>query len=82
MKKIINGRKYDTDTARKVCEWEVDGHTAAVYRKETGEYFWWREPSWLGGAAICPMCEEIARGYCEKHMSVDDYEAEFGEVEE
>lgn len=45
MKKIINGKKYDTETARAICE-----HTHAypsdwyyvhevLYLKKTGEYF-------------------------------------------
>ena len=46
MKRIINGKKYDTDTAREVAVWDncrdatdfayVEQH---LYRKRTGEYF-------------------------------------------
>jgi predicted transcriptional regulator len=46
MKKIINGKRYDTDTAIQVGEWEnmidvLDMHhfTETLYRKRTGEYF-------------------------------------------
>ena len=46
MKKIINGRMYNTDTAELVGEWD-NGHSytdfnyckEALYRKKTGEYF-------------------------------------------
>ena len=45
MKKIINGRKYDTDTASMVGEWS-DGYPSdfryeaeTLYRKRNGEYF-------------------------------------------
>lgn len=46
MKKIINNRKYDTDTATEVAEWESMSdvrdfayYTETLYRKRTGEYF-------------------------------------------
>ena len=44
MKKIINGKKYDTDTAKFLLEWG-NGHTGfsycheELYRKKAGEYF-------------------------------------------
>lgn len=54
MKKIINGRKYDTDTATKVGEWCNTPDTRqfgyvceTLYRKRNGEYFLHGE----GGAA-------------------------------
>ena len=46
MKKIINGRKYDTDTATKLAEWDNGASytdfsycSETLYRKKTGEYF-------------------------------------------
>lgn len=46
MKKIINGKKYDTDTAEEVCDWNNglgtrDFHyeCETLYRKKTGEFF-------------------------------------------
>ena len=45
MKKIINGRKYDTTTAEEVAESshsyksEYDYYEETLYRKRTGEYF-------------------------------------------
>lgn len=46
MKKIINGKKYDTKTAQCVGEWD-SGHpyndfnwcSESLYRKKTGEFF-------------------------------------------
>lgn len=44
MKKIINGKKYDTDSA-KLCMYRDDGQSAftytyeALYQKKTGEFF-------------------------------------------
>lgn len=45
MKKIINGRKYDTDTAELMAEWDNGDYSdfgficEELYRKRTGEWF-------------------------------------------
>lgn len=45
MKKIISGKKYDTETAHKVYEWshgsisDFGYYEETLYRKRTGEYF-------------------------------------------
>ena len=46
MKKIINGKKYDTDTAKPVVEWNNGRNytdfgwcSETLYRKRTGEFF-------------------------------------------
>lgn len=46
MKKIINGRRYDTDTAQKVAEWDCGCARndfsyveETLYQKRTGEFF-------------------------------------------
>lgn len=46
MKKIINGRRYDTDTAQKIAEWDnglpggdLDYISESLYQKRTGEFF-------------------------------------------
>ena len=46
MKKIINGKLYDTETAKEICSWSnvyYSGdfyHTyETIYQKKTGEYF-------------------------------------------
>lgn len=101
MKRIIDGRKYDTETAtfvasydngRSVSDYQYVGH--ALYRKRTGEYFLESEggamtryaerdgDGWRGGSVIEPLTYERARAWAEEHMSVDEYEAEFGEVPE
>ena len=50
MKKIINYKKYDTETATKISEWRrgrrFDKVHECLYRKKTGEYFLYGE----GGA--------------------------------
>lgn len=46
MKKIINGKKYDTDTAQELASWDNGGGwrdfhhcEETLYRKKTGEFF-------------------------------------------
>jgi len=52
MKKIINGKKYDTETATKLGEdcrgyrGDIDFWSEELYRKKTGEFFLYGE----GGA--------------------------------
>ena len=101
MKKIINGRKYDTETAQMVGEWS-EGYRndfsyieEELYRKRTGEYFLYgyggpmsryarqvAGGNYSGGESIVPLSYESARQWAEQHMDPDEYEAEFGEVEE
>lgn len=70
--------------------------TESLYRKaKTGEYFLYGEGGpasryavetgqneWSGGARITPMGWEAARKWAEEHLTGDDYEREFGKVEE
>ena len=44
MKKIINGKKYDTDTAKKIathsrCHGDFSDYSETLYLKKTGEFF-------------------------------------------
>ena len=45
MKKIINGKVYDTETAHSICTWDngvyegFDSIEETLYRKRTGEFF-------------------------------------------
>ena len=45
MKKVINGRMYNTETAEKLAEWDnslwdgFDDYSETLYRKHTGEFF-------------------------------------------
>ncbi len=101
MKKIINGKKYDTETATKLGEDchgyrnDINFWSEELYRKKTGEFFLYGEGgarsqygvqvsqnSWGGGENIIPYTEDEAKRWCENHLSVEEYEAIFGEVEE
>lgn len=46
MKKIIDGRLYNTETAEEICSWSNGYHSGdfyctseTIYKKKTGEYF-------------------------------------------
>lgn len=98
MKKIINGRKYDTETAEHLSAISRgDGFTSvdeSLYRKRNGEYFLYASGGPMtkygvhegnniyGGSSIIPMDELAARKWAEKNLDGDEYEAIFGEVEE
>ena len=98
MKKIINGRKYDTETANMLSVISRgDGFTSvmeSLYRKHNGEYFLHASGgpmtkygvhegnSISGGSSIIPMDESAAKRWAERNLDGDEYEAIFGEVEE
>jgi len=103
MKKIINGKSYDTTTAKRIGrEWsnmdyvtDFNYFSEQLYRKKTGEYFlhgsgnaaskYSRSEgnnSWTGGSAIIPLTYDAARQWAEEHLDADEYEAEFGVVDE
>ena len=66
MKKIINGKEYDTNTAKCVADWENGyGHNDFIsveehlYRKKTGEFFLHGE-----GGAMTEDAKHCFNGYC------------------
>lgn len=62
MKKIINGKKYDTETAKEICGFvrgccsDFKYFSETLYRKKTGEFFIYGE----GGAmtSYSKVCED------------------------
>lgn len=101
MKKIINGKKYDTETAEKIGDWgngcypnDFRVYSETLYRKKTGEYFLHGSGGPLSkygvavgngmgwGAIIQPLSIESARQWAEECLDADDYEKNFGEVDE
>ena len=80
MKKIINGKRYDTETATKVGDWENmadirDFHyeSETLYRKRGGEYFLHGE-----GGAMTRYSESYGNnswGYGERIMPLSHEEA-------
>lgn len=102
MKKIINGKLYNTETAKVVGEYKSPAGPASfdyfeetLYRKKTGEYFVFGEGhanskyathvdynTWGAGSAFTPLTWEQARAWSEKYLEPDEYEQEFGAIED
>jgi len=81
MKKIINGKKYDTDTAKEIgtidTKWS-DALSKTLYQKTTGEFFFFM---WNATQEyISPCTEDEAKEFCEDAITVEEYEAIWGEV--
>lgn len=96
MVKIINRKKYNTETAKEIAYYNnIDGFyilqcddvhffETTLYKKKTGEYFICNEGNaWSGiKTGIVPVTEEGARHWSEKYLDADEYEKIWGEVEE
>lgn len=101
MNKIINGKRYSTDSAKEMASDSYSNYTdfhywsETLYRKNTGEYFLHGEGGpmsryaenigqnqWTGGEKIIPLTVEAAQKWAEEHLTADEYESIFGEVEE
>jgi len=93
---IIEGKKYNTETAKMIaCYNNMDGirilqrddarfFETALYRKKTGEYFICTEGNCMSDEvnSIDPVSEEGAKRWSEIYLSVHKYEELWGEVEE
>lgn len=87
MKKIINNKVYNTDTAKKVgMIWigpELDRTGwEELYRKKTGEFFTLYHRYNDHFEKITPLTYDEAQEWAEKHLDGDDYINIFGEPEE
>ncbi len=96
MVKVINNKKYSTDTARVVAYYNnIDGFKilqcddarffeVTLYKKRTGEYFIFTEGNNRSGVEIGiePVSEEEAKRWSEIYLDADEYESIWGEVEE
>lgn len=89
MKKIIEGKKYDTETAKRVgrhatTENNGDFCIKELYKKKTGEFFFYTyQFAWCEYyEGIDPCTEDEAKQWAEVYLDGDEYEEIFGEVEE
>lgn len=96
MKKIINGSRYNTETAQRLGTHEtglpgdINHRGQELYRTKAGKYFIYlygngfpKPDGWWGwGEEITPISEDAARQWAKQHLDGDAYEAAFGEVEE
>jgi hypothetical protein len=84
MKKIINGKMYNTETAKKIG-YDNDNPTGnwaeTLYQKRTGEFFIQHWDIW-NGDCITPISFKDAQKWLEDHGSAEQYAAVFGEPNE
>lgn len=101
MNKIIKGKKYNTDTAKKIAH--IDNERSltdfefweeTLYRKKNFEYFLhcygnanskygvWRGNNGGAGEEIKPLSFEQAKAWAEDNLTAEEFEKEFGEVDE
>ena len=79
MRQIIDGKVYDTETAKVVyCSKENDGCNKTLYKKKNGEYFIFTkivdETLYKEGPFLDIKC------WAQNNMPEKDYVKEFGEV--
>ncbi len=87
MKKIINGKLYDTDTAKNLAEYNSpfpEGHEGfcveILYRKTNGEYYLYEHTD---SEQIKPISVEKAKKWFEKRIdNADKFIEIFGTVDE
>jgi len=101
MKKIIKGKRYDTDKAKELGSdsysnpRDFNYWSETLYQKNSGEFFLYGEGGPMsryavsisqnglsGGEKIIPLSVESAQKWAEEHLSADEYEEIFGEVQE
>lgn len=82
MKKIINGKKYDTDTAAEVGYYSNGGgwgdfhhYEETLYRKRTGEFFLYGEGGPMTGYAESCGMNEYCGGWSIKPMTENQAKA-------
>lgn len=84
MRKIINNKVYDTDTATRIG---TGGNGITLCRKRTGEYFLHGCVIRLvdntpGKEMIYPVSYHVAKRWAEEHLDVDTYCGTFGNIAE
>ena len=98
MKKIINGKRYDTDTAEFIgyeqylYPGQLNYWREELYRKRNGEFFLYgiggppQSMAWEGTAPVeirnKTPINQEAQEWVEKYLDADTYEKVFGRVDE
>ncbi len=98
MQKIINGKMYDTETAKEIAVNDIHDIYESfhiyehLYRKKTGEYFLERdifgdgsameEYYWVLEHRFEPLSIEETKKWMESYCDAEVYIEEFGEPEE
>lgn len=91
MNKIINGKRYDTNTAKQIGSRDANKEgnfffRETLYRKKFGEFFlaviYNGCDIYAGDDHITPISIEQAQKWVSKNMDGDEYESIFGPVQE
>ena len=91
MKKVINGKSYDTATAEAIADNEFSdgsnrmtgGRSTNLYKTKKGNFFAHHETCWQGEHdTIEPLTKEEAKELYESLDGGGDYEEIFGEAPE
>lgn len=87
MKKYLNGKCYDTKTAKELYGWsnelpqsDFNYHAETLFKKRTGEYF--LHFNYVTSEYIRPCNYAGARAWAEAHCDADSFEEIFGIPEE
>ncbi len=79
MKKIINGKLYDTEKAE---SFGSRTQTATLYRRDDLSYFIHFTDTNMADDQIQIVTEDEAKEWAVKNLSAEEYLADFGEPEE
>jgi len=91
MKKVINGKLYNTETAEEIADNTFSdgsnrmntGRCTTLYKTGKGNFFAYHETQWQGEHdTIEPLTKEEAKELYESLDGTGDYEEIFGEVPE
>ena len=93
MKKVIQNRVYDTETAELVASYHDSTCAERLYRKRTGEFFIhgrgssdsddyavWKGNRVSGSERIKPLTPKLAMAWAAKHLNRQQYDDIFGAV--
>lgn len=58
MKKIVNGKLYDTETAESLGQWKHNLNTHSLYRTKKGAYFVVTTTDMIDASTLLPMPED------------------------
>lgn len=88
MKKVINGKMYNTETAKEIFDENVNFNWNAtrysvLYKKKNGEFFMVNYTRWQNERNVLyPVTEAEAKKFIADEADGDLYEEVFGTVEE
>lgn len=74
MRKTVNGKSYNTDTAKVIGSVARDGASETLYRKKNGIFF-----LAMPHDKIVPLTVEMAKGWVEAYLGADIYQSLFGD---